>query len=43
MMGGYGYTSEYEIEGHVRRQLVGTIVGGTSEIQREVIAMTYGL
>jgi isovaleryl-CoA dehydrogenase len=43
MMGGYGYATEYDMEGHVRRQLVGTIVGGTSEIQREVIAMTYGL
>ncbi len=43
MMGGYGYASEYDMEAHVRRNLVGTIVGGTSEIQREVIAMTYGL
>jgi alkylation response protein AidB-like acyl-CoA dehydrogenase len=43
MMGGYGYASEYDMEGHVRRNLVGTIVGGTSEIQRDVIAMTYGL
>jgi isovaleryl-CoA dehydrogenase len=43
MMGGYGYATEYDMEGHVRRNLVGTIVGGTSEIQREVIAMTYGL
>ena len=43
MMGGYGYATEYDMEGHVRRNLVGTIVGGTSEIQRDVIAMTYGL
>jgi alkylation response protein AidB-like acyl-CoA dehydrogenase len=43
MMGGYGYATEYDMEGHVRRALGGTIVGGTSEIQREVIAMTYGL
>jgi len=43
MMGGYGYATEYDMEAHVRRNLVGTIVGGTSEIQREVIAMTYGL
>jgi isovaleryl-CoA dehydrogenase len=43
MMGGYGYASEYDQEGWVRRTLVGTIVGGTSEIQREIIATTLGL
>ncbi len=43
MMGGYGYASEYDMEGHVRGALVGTIVGGTSEIQRDIIAKTYGL
>jgi alkylation response protein AidB-like acyl-CoA dehydrogenase len=43
MMGGYGYATEYDMEAMVRRTLVGTIVGGTSEIQREVIATTLGL
>ena len=43
MMGGYGYATEYDMEGHVRRALVGTIYGGTSEIQREIISKTYGL
>ncbi|MEX2195923.1 MAG: acyl-CoA dehydrogenase family protein [Thermoleophilaceae bacterium] len=43
MMGGYGYASEYDMERLVRATLVGTIAGGTSEIQREVIAKTYGL
>jgi isovaleryl-CoA dehydrogenase len=43
MMGGYGYATEYDMEGHVRRALVATIYGGTSEIQREIIAKTYGL
>ena len=43
MMGGYGYACEYDMEGHVRGALVGTIVGGTSEIQRDIIAKTYGL
>jgi isovaleryl-CoA dehydrogenase len=43
MMGGYGYATEYEQEGWVRRTLVGTIVGGTSEIQREIVASTLGL
>lgn len=43
MMGGYGYASEYDMERHVRATLVGTILGGTSEIQREIIGGTYGL
>jgi alkylation response protein AidB-like acyl-CoA dehydrogenase len=43
MMGGYGYASEYDMEHHVRRALVTTIFGGTSEIQREIIGKTYGL
>ncbi len=43
MMGGYGYASEYPMEGHVRRAVVGTIYGGTSEIQREIIGKTLGL
>jgi alkylation response protein AidB-like acyl-CoA dehydrogenase len=38
MMGGYGYASEYDMERHVRAALAGTIYGGTSEIQREIIA-----
>jgi alkylation response protein AidB-like acyl-CoA dehydrogenase len=43
MMGGYGYACEYDQEGWVRRTLVGTIVGGTSEIQRDIIGTTLGL
>jgi alkylation response protein AidB-like acyl-CoA dehydrogenase len=43
MMGGYGYATEYDMERHVRTNLVSTIYGGTSEIQREIIAKTYGL
>lgn len=43
MMGGYGYATEYDMERHVRTTLVSTIYGGTSEIQREIIAKTYGL
>ncbi|NUU25431.1 MAG: acyl-CoA/acyl-ACP dehydrogenase [Streptomycetaceae bacterium] len=43
MMGGYGYATEYEMERHVRATIVSTIYGGTSEIQREIIAKTYGL
>jgi isovaleryl-CoA dehydrogenase len=43
MMGGYGYAVEYDMERHVRTAVVGTIYGGTSEIQREIISKTYGL
>jgi isovaleryl-CoA dehydrogenase len=43
MMGGYGYSSEYDMERLVRSTLVSTIYGGTSEIQRNIIAKTLGL
>ena len=43
MMGGYGYSSEYDMERLVRQSLVATIYGGTSEIQRTIIAKTLGL
>jgi isovaleryl-CoA dehydrogenase len=43
MMGGYGYACEYDMEGHVRRTVVSTIYGGTSEVQRDIIGRTYGL
>ena len=43
MMGGYGYATEYDMERHVRGALVGTIYGGTSEIQRDIIGKTLGL
>jgi len=43
LMGGYGYSSEYDMERLVRQSLVATIYGGTSEIQRTIIAKTLGL
>jgi isovaleryl-CoA dehydrogenase len=43
MMGGYGYSSEYDMERLVRSSLVSTIYGGTSEVQRNIIAKTLGL
>jgi alkylation response protein AidB-like acyl-CoA dehydrogenase len=43
MMGGYGYSAEYDMERLVRATLVSTIYGGTSEIQRGIIAKTLGL
>jgi len=43
IMGGYGYASEYDMERLVRATLVTTIYGGTSEIQRNIIAKSLGL
>jgi alkylation response protein AidB-like acyl-CoA dehydrogenase len=43
MMGGYGYATEYDMERYVRAALVMPIYAGTNEIQREIIAKTYGL
>jgi alkylation response protein AidB-like acyl-CoA dehydrogenase len=43
MMGGYGYATEYDMEGHVRHALVTTIYGGASEVQREIISRSLGL
>jgi alkylation response protein AidB-like acyl-CoA dehydrogenase len=36
--GAYGYSTEYDLERHVRDALGGRIYSGTSEIQRNVIA-----
>jgi alkylation response protein AidB-like acyl-CoA dehydrogenase len=43
MMGGYGYATEYEMEHQVRRAIITTVYGGTSEIQRDIIGRTFGL
>jgi len=43
IMGGYGYASEYPMERHLRAAVVTTIYGGTSEIQKNIIAKTLGL
>jgi alkylation response protein AidB-like acyl-CoA dehydrogenase len=43
MMGGAGYAVEYDMERQVRVALATTIYGGTSEIQREIIARSLGL
>ena len=42
-MGGYGYATEYPMEAYLRAAVVGTIYGGTSEIQKNIIAKTLGL
>jgi isovaleryl-CoA dehydrogenase len=43
IMGGYGYAKEYPMESHLRSAVVTTIYGGTSEIQKNIIAKTLGL
>ncbi len=43
MMGGYGYMMETEMQRHFRDAKLGEIGGGTSEIQRLVIARCAGL
>ncbi len=43
IMGGYGYATEYPMERYLRSGVVTTIYGGTSEIQRNIIAKTLGL
>lgn len=41
--GGYGYTTEYELERDLRDSVACTIYSGTSEIQRNIIARYLGL
>lgn len=43
LMGGYGYASESEMEQDVKVAIASTIYGGTSEIQKEIIAKDLGL
>jgi alkylation response protein AidB-like acyl-CoA dehydrogenase len=41
--GGYGYTTEYELERDLRDSVASTLYSGTSEIQRIIIARHLGL
>jgi hypothetical protein len=41
--GGYGYTTEYEVERELRDAIGGTLYSGTSDIQRNLIAQYLGL
>jgi acyl-CoA dehydrogenase len=43
VLGGYGYTMEYDLQRHFRESRLGTIGAGTSEIQRNIIAKSMGL
>jgi alkylation response protein AidB-like acyl-CoA dehydrogenase len=41
--GGYGYTTEFEVERDLRDSIGGTLYSGTSDIQRVIIARWLGL
>jgi alkylation response protein AidB-like acyl-CoA dehydrogenase len=41
--GGYGYTTEYELERDLRDSMGSTLYSGTSEIQKNIIARYLGL
>jgi alkylation response protein AidB-like acyl-CoA dehydrogenase len=43
IFGGYGYTTEYEVERDLRDAVGGTLYSGTTEIQRNLIARQMGL
>jgi alkylation response protein AidB-like acyl-CoA dehydrogenase len=43
VMGGYGYTMDSDMQRHFRDSRLATIGGGTSEIQRNIIARSLGL
>jgi len=43
VLGGYGYTNEFDLERHYRESRLGVIGAGTSDIQRNIIAKTMGL
>ena len=41
--GGYGYTTEFEVERDFRDALGGTLYSGTSDIQRNIICSHLGI
>jgi alkylation response protein AidB-like acyl-CoA dehydrogenase len=41
--GGYGYMTEFEVERDLRDAIGGTLYGGTSDIQRNIVARLLGL
>jgi alkylation response protein AidB-like acyl-CoA dehydrogenase len=43
VLGGYGYTMDYDLQRHYRESRLGVIGAGTSDIQRNIIAKTMGL
>lgn len=43
VLGGYGYTMDYDLQRHFRESRLGVIGAGTSDIQRNIIAKTMGI
>ena len=43
VLGGYGYTMEYDLQRHFRESRLGVIGAGTADIQRNIIASQMGL
>ncbi|MFH1624828.1 MAG: acyl-CoA dehydrogenase family protein [Pseudomonadota bacterium] len=43
IMGGYGYSMEYDMQRHLRDAMMGTVAAGSSQIMRNIIAGTFGL
>jgi hypothetical protein len=43
VLGGYGYTTEYEVERALRDAVGATLYSGTSDVQRNIIARWLGL
>ncbi len=43
VLGGYGYMMDYDMQRYVRNALLGTIGGGTNQIQRLIIASLEGM
>jgi alkylation response protein AidB-like acyl-CoA dehydrogenase len=43
ILGGYGYTMEFDMQRHFRDSRAATIAAGTSQIQRNLIANLLGL
>jgi alkylation response protein AidB-like acyl-CoA dehydrogenase len=42
VMGGYGYMMDYDMQRYVRDALLGTIGGGTNQIQQLIIGKLLG-
>lgn len=43
IMGGYGYMNEFEMQRYLRESIITTVFGGSSQIQKNIIAGSYGL
>jgi alkylation response protein AidB-like acyl-CoA dehydrogenase len=43
VLGGYGYTTEFEIERHLRDAIGSKLYSGTTEMQKMIIANEIGL